>query len=69
MLSADMENYLKQIARVLKPGGRCLITYFLLNPESAKLMLRRPACSTSNILWATAARSVPEQARGGCGLR
>ena len=34
MLPRDMENYLKEIARVLKPHGRCMITYFLLNPES-----------------------------------
>jgi SAM-dependent methyltransferase len=40
LLPADMENYLAQVARVLKPGGRCLITYFLLNPESARLIER-----------------------------
>lgn len=34
MLPAELENYLKEISRVLKPGGRCLITYFLLNSES-----------------------------------
>jgi ubiquinone/menaquinone biosynthesis C-methylase UbiE len=34
MIKGDLENYLKEIARVLKPGGRCLITYFLLNVES-----------------------------------
>jgi SAM-dependent methyltransferase len=38
MLPRDMEPYLAQIARVLKPGGRCLITFFLLNPESRALM-------------------------------
>lgn len=34
MFPHDMANYLKEIARVLKPGGRCLITYFLWNMEA-----------------------------------
>ena len=34
MLPADMHNYLSEVARVLKPEGRCVITFFLLNPES-----------------------------------
>jgi SAM-dependent methyltransferase len=38
MFPADLENYLGEIARVLKPGGRCLITWFLLNPESEALV-------------------------------
>jgi ubiquinone/menaquinone biosynthesis C-methylase UbiE len=37
MLPQDMENYLSEIARVLKNDGRCLITYFLLNDESLNL--------------------------------
>ena len=38
LLPKDMENYLKEISRVLKPNGRCLITWFLLNDESNQLM-------------------------------
>ena len=38
MLPEDMEHYLSEIARVLKSGGRCLITYFLLNEESLELI-------------------------------
>jgi len=38
MFPQDMENYLSEISRVLKKGGRCFITYFLLNDESLKLM-------------------------------
>jgi hypothetical protein len=38
MLPQDMENYLGEIARVLKKQERCLITWFLLNEESLKLI-------------------------------
>lgn len=38
MLAADMQNYLREIARVMKPGGRSLITFFLLNDESKNLL-------------------------------
>ncbi len=38
MLPQDMENYLSEIARVLKSDGRVFITYFLLNPESLELI-------------------------------
>lgn len=37
MLPDDLRNYLSEVHRVLKPGGRCLITYFLLNRESLDL--------------------------------
>lgn len=38
MLPADLENYLSEISRTLRPGGKCLITYFLLNADSIRLM-------------------------------
>lgn len=38
MFPADMEHYVREIARVLKTGGRCLATYFLLNDESTALI-------------------------------
>jgi ubiquinone/menaquinone biosynthesis C-methylase UbiE len=38
MLSDDVENYLSEVQRVLKPGGRSLISFFLLNTESLKLI-------------------------------
>jgi SAM-dependent methyltransferase len=38
MLRRDMEHYLAEIARTLRPGGRCLATYFLLNDESRALV-------------------------------
>jgi hypothetical protein len=38
MLTEDMEHYLCEVARVLKTGGRCLISFFLLNERSVALM-------------------------------
>lgn len=38
MLPSDMKHYLSETVRVLKKGGRCLITYFLMNEESLLLM-------------------------------
>lgn len=34
MLPQDLEHYLCEVRRVLKEGGRCFITYFLLDYES-----------------------------------
>jgi SAM-dependent methyltransferase len=34
MLADELQHYLDEIYRVLRPGGRCLTTYFLMNPES-----------------------------------
>jgi len=34
----EMENYLREVSRLLKPNGKCLVTYFLLNPESEELI-------------------------------
>lgn len=38
MLPIDVENYLSEISRVLKLGGNCLTTFFLLNDESERLI-------------------------------
>ena len=38
MLQAEVEQYINEIARVLKPGGRCLATFFILNDEAETLM-------------------------------
>ncbi len=38
MLPQEIENYFSEIIRVLAKNGRCLITYFLLNPDSKKLI-------------------------------
>ena len=34
MLPKDTEHFLAEIARVLKPGGECLLSFFLLNETS-----------------------------------
>ena len=37
MLPAGLAEYTGEIAAVLRPGGRVLVTMFLLNPESNRL--------------------------------
>ena len=34
MLPPEVDNYLGEVARTLKPGGRCLITYMLVDEDS-----------------------------------
>ncbi len=43
MLPPDVGNYLREVHRVMRPGGRCLITFFLLNEESLERMRRDEA--------------------------
>jgi len=38
MMPDDVENYIKEIARVTKKGGKNIISYFILNDESLKLI-------------------------------
>jgi SAM-dependent methyltransferase len=67
LLPRGTENYLSEIRRVLKPNGRCLVTYFLLNPESRRLIDEKashhsfkyelPGCQIED-------RDVPEAAVG-----
>lgn len=38
MFPKDVENYLREMCRVLQSGGRCLISWFLLNAESEGLI-------------------------------
>jgi SAM-dependent methyltransferase len=38
MLADEIENYLSEIHRMLKKGGICFITYFILNEESIQLV-------------------------------
>lgn len=41
MLPKDVGHYLKEITRVLKKGGRCLITYVLLNNHNDHLLNKK----------------------------
>ena len=34
MMTAEVDRYFSELARVLKPGGRCFATLFLITPES-----------------------------------
>jgi SAM-dependent methyltransferase len=36
MLPRDLTHYLTEISRVLRPGGRCVVTFFLHNAETAE---------------------------------
>ena len=38
LIPKDMENYLKEVSRVLKKGGRCLITFVLYSDERLQLI-------------------------------
>jgi ubiquinone/menaquinone biosynthesis C-methylase UbiE len=38
MLAQEVENYLAEVGRVLRRGGRCLISFFLLNEMSKELL-------------------------------
>jgi len=38
LLPEDFEHYVAEIARVLRPGGRCYATYVLVDDETKKLM-------------------------------
>lgn len=38
MLPDEVRNYMGELRRVLKPGGKCLITWLMLNAESEALL-------------------------------
>jgi SAM-dependent methyltransferase len=49
MFPSDMENYAKEISRVLTKSGTCFITMFLLNEESESLIEKK--LSTQNFVY------------------
>jgi len=38
MMRADVENYISEIARTLRVGGKCFITFFILNGDARDLI-------------------------------
>lgn len=41
MLTEDVENYIKEISRVQKPGSTCFATFFILDDESENAMFTK----------------------------
>ena len=67
MMPDEVASYLSEVARVLKPGGRCLISFFLLNRESISLI--EAGKSTQNLRHEfgpsrAVSRESPEEAIG-----
>lgn len=66
MRPAELQHYLREIVRVMKPSGRCFLTFFLLNDESVAAM-QGPG-STINFdrpmdgFWTKSSVKMPEQA-------
>jgi SAM-dependent methyltransferase len=67
MLPQDMKNYLSEVSRVMKPGGTCLITFFLITQEVRNLI--DMGLSTQNFKYEvdgclTTCKEAPEGAIG-----
>jgi hypothetical protein len=65
MLPEDLEHYISEIAQVLKPGGTCFATYFLLNPETLEHIESRKSTLDLRFMgdrYRTVSREVPEHA-------
>src|ERR1700682_880302 len=65
MRPAEVDNYIKEIARVLAKGGRCLMTLFLLNEEQrkrARAGLNRLDFRFGDANWRYLHQSSPESA-------
>jgi len=65
MLPEDLENYLSEVARVMRSGGRCLISYFLLNTESLQLVDAKSSTldfKHASGTYRTTNQTVPEEA-------
>jgi ubiquinone/menaquinone biosynthesis C-methylase UbiE len=48
MMTADITRYVSEISRVMKKGGKCLITFFLLNRSSRELI--KNGASSQNLI-------------------
>jgi len=67
LLPDSIQNYVREIRRVIKPTGRCLASLFLMNPESTELIRRGqsslPLIPGSHDCWVVDAK-FPETAVG-----
>jgi SAM-dependent methyltransferase len=65
MLPDDLSNYLSEVHRMLEKGGRCLISYFLLNAESLPLVEAGKSSLDFKYIgdgYRAVSKAVPEQA-------
>jgi ubiquinone/menaquinone biosynthesis C-methylase UbiE len=42
MMPAEVEHYINEIGRVMKPGATCLMSFFIINCVSEDLMFKKP---------------------------
>lgn len=64
MLPDDMEQYFSEITRVLKKGGRCFITYFIINQESLECIRQGKSSITFFLIkdgFYSTAKDIPER--------
>jgi len=59
---AEVDNYLGELARVLRPGGTCFATYFLINDDAVARMGGNGRFVVDNGEFLTTSASVPERA-------
>jgi len=65
LLPSTVRRYVAELERVLKPGGRCLATYFLLSDETRRLAAEGAALSEfpyEGDGYATTNPAIPEEA-------
>lgn len=65
MLSPGVERYVSEVKRILRPGGRCLITWFVRNPESLALVAEEQSTLQFVVdfgIYSSTSEEVPEAA-------
>jgi len=66
MIPEDASHYINEIGRVLKPGGKCLATFFVLDDESRRNVLAKKTTPTFSHRFGEECRveseAVPESA-------
>ena len=67
MRTAEIRHYLEELKRSLKPGGRAMLTFFIINEQAQNLMTAPHAYYNFNVKledWYTIDRQTPERAIG-----